>query len=62
MNGITCASMPVLRLKSSAARCCVLPTLIVPMLTVPGCAFAYASSSCIVLNLASAAVTTAMSK
>ncbi len=33
LNGTICASMPAIDLKSSAARNCVLPTLIVPILS-----------------------------
>jgi len=45
LNGTTCASIPDIDLKSSAARFCVLPILIVPILSLPGLALASAMSS-----------------
>ena len=56
------ASMPVLDLNSSPARFWVLPTLIVPMLSLPGVALAKAISSARVLKRDSKPVISAMSK
>ena len=42
LYGTISASMPATVLNSSAARCCVLPTEIVPIVSLPGRAFASA--------------------
>ena len=62
LKGTTCASMPAVDLNSSAAKCCVLPTLMLPMLSLPGLALAKASKSAKLANLDSWGTTIAMSK
>ena len=62
LYGTTAASRPVIERNISADRFCVLPTLIVPMLSLPGFAFPYAISAFIESIFASALATTATSK
>src|SRR5215471_15668652 len=62
LNGTTCASIPDIDLNNSAARFCVLPGLIVPMLSVLGFAFEYAIRSLTEAILEAESTTTTRSK
>ncbi|MDT4856480.1 hypothetical protein FQZ97_908710 [compost metagenome] len=62
LKGTTCTSTSAVLLNSSAAKFCVLPMLMLPTLSLPGLALAWATSSPRVLKGESEGTTTTMSK